>query len=165
MKKIITVALMAFSSMAFATSPKTEPTTINQNVTSLQLQKSTSIAGAASSSSSNQSVTVTEAAIPTHTSSDVELKNVPSILSPSLTSSNDTCMGSSSAGIAGAGFGVSLGSSWADKNCVMLKNSRELWNMGFKAAAMARMCMDAMNKQALEMTGYVCPVKEEPVEK
>ena len=46
---------------------------------------------------------------------------------------------------------------WVDTNCKMLKNSRELWNMGMKAAAMALMCNDAANKEALELTGYVCP--------
>jgi hypothetical protein len=40
-----------------------------------------------------------------------------------------------------------------------LKNSRELWNMGMKAAALARMCMDGPNREALEITGFKCPVK------
>ena len=88
------------------------------------------------------------------------LKNVPAVMAPSLTSSNDTCMGSTSGGVAVAGFGLSLGSTWSDKNCLMLKNSRELWNMGMKAAAMARMCMDDLNKEALELTGFVCPTKK-----
>jgi len=39
----------------------------------------------------------------------------------------------------------------------MLKNSRELWNMGMKSAALARMCMDKKNREALELTGFVCP--------
>lgn len=88
------------------------------------------------------------------------LKNVPAIGAPALASSNDTCMGSTSGGVAMAGFGLSLGSTWSDKNCLMLKNSRELWNMGMKAAAMARMCMDDLNKEALELTGFVCPTKK-----
>lgn len=95
-----------------------------------------------------------------HYSGEYKVKNVPNVAGPALTSSNDTCMGSTSGGVAVAGFGLSLGSTWSDKNCLMLKNSRELWNMGFKAAAMARMCMDDLNKEALELTGFVCPTKK-----
>lgn len=86
-----------------------------------------------------------------------DIRNVPAVVAPALTSSNDTCMGSSSLGAAGVGFGVSIGTSWTDKNCVMLKNARELYNMGMKGAAMARLCMDDDNKEALELTGFVCP--------
>lgn len=105
--------------------------------------------------------------IPTETTQNInysgeyKVKNVPNVSGPALTSSNDTCMGSTSGGVAVAGFGFSLGSTWSDKNCLMLKNSREMWNMGFKAAAMARMCMDDLNKEALELTGFVCPTKKE----
>lgn len=40
----------------------------------------------------------------------------------------------------------------------MLKNAREMWNMGFRGAALARMCMDTRNRSALEATGIACPV-------
>lgn len=80
-----------------------------------------------------------------------------------LTSSNDTCMGSTSAGLQAPGFGISGGSTWTDKNCVMLKNSRELWNMGLKEAALARMCMDSDNKEAIELSGIHCPVRKTDV--
>lgn len=85
------------------------------------------------------------------------IKNVPSVSGPALTTSNDTCMGSSSGSMNGPGFGVSIGSTWSDANCKLLKNSRELWNMGMKAAAMALMCTDAANRDALEITGFECP--------
>ena len=88
---------------------------------------------------------------------DHQLRNTPNVNAAALTSSNDTCMGSVSVGGAGPGFGISVGSTYKDDNCVMLKNSREMWNMGFKAAAVALMCTDSANKEALEMTGYVCP--------
>lgn len=88
------------------------------------------------------------------------IKNTPSIGMASLTSSNDTCMGSVSAGGSGPGFSIGLGSTYKDDNCVMLKNSRELWNMGMKGAAMALMCNDKNNAEALELTGYLCPQKK-----
>jgi hypothetical protein len=88
---------------------------------------------------------------------DYTIKNVPSVTGPNLTTSNDTCMGSTSGGANGAGFGVSFGSTWTDEHCKRLKMSRELWNKGMKAASLAMDCMDAGAKAALEMTGTKCP--------
>ena len=85
------------------------------------------------------------------------VKNVPSVNGPSLITSNDTCMGSTSGSVNIAGVGVGGGTSWVDGNCKMLKNSRELWNMGMKAAALALMCTDSANREALELTGFECP--------
>jgi hypothetical protein len=53
-------------------------------------------------------------------------------------------------------FGVSIGSTWEDKNCKMLKNSRELWNMGMRGAAIKLLCTDPDNRFALESTGIDC---------
>lgn len=131
-----------------------------------QGQEQAAIAGSNSQNAGNeQNITFSSPGyqqIDTHTSvsGSTTLKNVPAITAPALTSSNDTCMGSSSIGAAAAGWGVSFGSTWTDANCLMLKNSREMWNMGMKAAAMARMCMDSLNKEALELTGFVCPTKK-----
>jgi len=78
-------------------------------------------------------------------------------IAPALTGSNDTCMGSTSMGAAALAFGLSFGTTYTDDNCMMLKNARELWNMGFRGAAIARMCMDERNRQALDATGVPCP--------
>ena len=85
------------------------------------------------------------------------IKNVPSVSGPPLTTSNDTCMGSTSASANGAGFGLSFGSTWTDDHCKRLKMSRELWNKGMKAASLAMDCMDTGAREALEMTGTKCP--------
>ena len=86
-----------------------------------------------------------------------KIRNTPSVSGPSLTSSNDTCMGSTSGSANAPGLGLSFGTTWTDANCKMLKNSRELWNMGMKAASMAIMCTDSLNREALELTGFECP--------
>lgn len=91
------------------------------------------------------------------------VKNVPSVSGPNLTTSNDTCMGSTSGSVNIAGVGVGGGSTWTDDNCKRLKNSRELWNMGMRAAALALMCMDDENRMALEVTGFACPELKEKV--
>lgn len=95
--------------------------------------------------------------INTHQSGTSTVKTVATVYAPALTSSNDTCMGSTSFGATGIGFGVSIGSSWTDANCVMLKNAREMFNMGMPDVAFARLCMDPLNREAIELTGKVCP--------
>lgn len=85
------------------------------------------------------------------------IKNTPSVSGPALVSSNDTCMGSTSGSANVPGIGIGFGTNWVDENCKMLKNSRELWNMGMKGAAMALMCNDKANREALELTGFECP--------
>lgn len=76
-----------------------------------------------------------------------------------LTATEDTCMGSTGGSVTTSVIGVSYGSTWKDADCVMRKNARELWNMGMRAAAIARLCMDSLNKKALEQTGYKCPAE------
>lgn len=93
--------------------------------------------------------------------SDLKIRNVPSMGAPSLTSSNDTCMGSTSGAISMVGGGISLGDTDPEENCVMLKNARELYNMGMKAAAIALLCTNDNNRYALEVTGASCPAKRE----
>ena len=66
-------------------------------------------------------------------------------------------MGSTTMGGAGPGFGVSFGTTWTDNNCKMLKNARELHNMGMRAAALTLLCRgDEAIREALEVTGYTC---------
>ena len=74
-----------------------------------------------------------------------------------LTTSNDTCMGSSGVGGQGMSFGFSIGSTWTDSNCIMLKNARELKMQGHDKAAKARLCMDEDNAMAFELAGEPCP--------
>lgn len=66
-------------------------------------------------------------------------------------------MGSGSGSVTTSIVGLSFGKTFIDDNCVMLKNSREFWNMGMRGAALARMCMDNLNLEALELSGFVCP--------
>lgn len=85
------------------------------------------------------------------------VKNVPSVSGPNLSTSNDTCMGSSSGSANGTGFGIGFGTTWTDEHCKRLKMSRELWNKGMKAASLAMDCMDEAARMALEITGTKCP--------
>lgn len=74
----------------------------------------------------------------------------------SLTSGIDTCMGSSTAGAQGVGFGISLGSTWTDKNCTRLKSARQLDMMGYKEAAVQVMCLNKEVEVAMKAAGTPC---------
>jgi hypothetical protein len=158
MKKIIVGFIgVAFSTIAFAsgtvsgsaTVPVENGIAVNQTQGQNTNTQSTSQADSAIGQGSNIGNNVFNTAaprIPTATA-----------IAPAIVSSNDTCMGSSSAGVSTVSIGISVGTTWRDENCVMLKNSRELWNMGLRNAAVARMCMDENNSLALEVTGVTCP--------
>ena len=58
-------------------------------------------------------------------------------------------------------LGVSGGGHIRDMNCERLKNSKTLYNMGMKVAAVALMCQDESVYKAMEMAGTPCPYKGE----
>ncbi|MEM6668306.1 MAG: hypothetical protein AAF661_03730 [Pseudomonadota bacterium] len=77
---------------------------------------------------------------------------------PALAASPDTCMGSSSAGAQGMSFGVSVGSTWVDKNCMDLKWYREMSQAGYNKAAAAVLCQarGGAYAQAMAAEGIDC---------
>jgi hypothetical protein len=162
MKKLIAIlAMSVLAASAFADAPR--PRDLPGSTGSSSSANQTSTTNSAATNQGNnaaQSITFTSPPVTTNNvnySGEQTIKNVPSVNGPALTTSNDTCMGSTSGSVNIAGLGIGGGSTWTDANCVLLKNSRELWNMGMKAAAMALMCKDADNKEALELTGFKCP--------
>ena len=83
-----------------------------------------------------------------------------------LAASNDTCMGSSSAGGQAASFGVSIATTWRDGDCVRRKDARLLHNMGLSGVAAALMCQKDNVAAAFEAAGVACvnPAIEQPAE-
>jgi len=53
-------------------------------------------------------------------------------------------------------FGFSIGTSWTDKNCVRLKNSRQLQIVGQTAAAIQLLCQDIEVRNAMQEVGTPC---------
>jgi hypothetical protein len=157
MKKLFGFALMTLSMSAFAQTAANNNSN-SSTTTSAQgnSQAVTFTSPGTVTSTQNLNTSGTSRNIVEYTG-DYTIKNVPSVTGPNLTTSNDTCMGSTSGGANGAGFGVSFGSTWTDEHCKRLKMSRELWNKGMKAASLAMDCMDPGAKAALEMTGTKCP--------
>ena len=82
----------------------------------------------------------------------------PSAISPQLsTGSGDLC----TIGVAGAVqtqiLGISAGTSITEENCVRLKNSKALYDMGMKVAAVSMLCQDEAVFNAMRMAGTPCP--------
>lgn len=165
MKKIVfAMSILVMSMTAFAGEVAPLPVPTGVQMTQGQAQNSAqSSSSAAVNSGVSQNIVFTS---PPDTTTNVvysgsqEIKNVPSISTSPLVSSNDTCHGSVTGGFSVPGFGVAGGSTLIDENCKRLKNSRELWNYGMRAAALALMCNDEENYDALTVTGYKCPEKK-----
>lgn len=84
---------------------------------------------------------------------------VSTALAPALTSGIDTCMGSVSAGGQGVGFGLSVGTTYIDQNCVLIKSVKMLMVMGMPEVACFRARMGEegkLNDEAMKLAGVDC---------
>ena len=101
----------------------------------------------------------TESVITTQGKTTTELKSPPaSAISPTINTSNsDLC----TFGVAGAVqtqiLGISTGTQFTDENCERLKNSKTLYDMGMKVAAVSLMCQDERVFDAMMNAGTPCP--------
>ena len=84
----------------------------------------------------------------------------PSAVAPSIMSySQDLCTTGASSAVQTQFFGISSGRSVRDENCERLKNSKALYDMGMKVAAVALLCQNEKIFQAMEQSGSPCPYK------
>ena len=98
-------------------------------------------------------------------SSTVTIKSadipVSSATAPGLSSSNGTCMGSTSAGAQGMSFGLSFGSTWNDDDCNRRYYGALAQSLGLKKVAIALYCQNEDFSSAMRAAGYNCPVDPE----
>ena len=87
-----------------------------------------------------------------HYSGGYELENVPDVMAPNVYPTSP-CMGSSSIGGAGVGFGISFGTSWESEECQLRETSRSFANMGMKEDAIAILCTSEYAKNAPSCKG------------
>ncbi len=83
----------------------------------------------------------------------------PSAISPSLSGGNgaDQCTIGVSGAVQTQILGISMGSTVRDMNCERLKNSKTLYDMGMKVAAVSVLCQDVRVFDAMMMAGTPCP--------
>ena len=84
----------------------------------------------------------------------------PSAISPQIsTGSGDLC----TVGVAGAVqtqiLGISAGTTFTEENCVRLKNSKALYDMGMKVAAVSLLCTDRQIFESMLRSGTPCPAE------
>lgn len=72
-----------------------------------------------------------------------------------LTASNDTCMGSTSAGGQGITLGLSFATTWTDKDCIIRKDARFLHNAGRGMVSLSLMCEKETVRRAVARAGTV----------
>lgn len=113
---------------------------------SFSRSQSTAISGG-----NTQSVSVTDSG-KLHYSGGYELENVPDVMAPNVYPTSP-CMGSSSIGGAGVGFGISFGTSWESEECQLRETSRSFANMGMKEDAIAILCTSEYAKNAPSCKG------------
>jgi hypothetical protein len=163
MKKLLIITAMIMATSAFAGEG-----THSQSASTLGQTQSASTASTSDASNAGNSQGVTlniEASQPkdlTSTYSQVDygtqvIKNTPSVSGPNLTTSNDTCMGSTSGSVNIAGFGAGAGSTYVEPTCVRMKLSREQWNKGNHAVSFAMDCINPEVRFAARLTGAICP--------
>ena len=70
-----------------------------------------------------------------------------------LVASDDTCMGSTSAGGQGITLGFSFASTWRDKDCVIRKDARFLHNSQHQTVALGLMCDKDRVRKAVAIAG------------
>lgn len=91
------------------------------------------------------------------TPSTQTLYNVPNVYAPGLAAAGaEVCLGSVSAGGAGAGFGVSIGGTYVDTECQLRLNARTLATLGYTVAAREEMCLDPQVRAAMLAAGSPC---------
>ena len=112
----------------------------------------------ANSGGNVQNVVVTDSGRMEYSGS-YEVKNVPSVFSGNVYPTAP-CMGSSSIGGAGVGFGFSIGSSWTDDECGIRETSRSFNGLGLKDDAIKILCTSKYAAAAPSCAGQV-PAKPE----
>lgn len=72
-------------------------------------------------------------------SGSYEVKNVPAVVSGNVYPTSP-CMGGTSVGASGVGFGFSVGSSWTDDECGIRETARSFAGLGLQGDALALLC-------------------------
>ena len=153
---LVVLALSAGSAFAgdVTTGTGTQTATAPNSATS----QSQAAAGAASIAGSNAS-NAGNAQIINFPSTPAEqtIKNVPQVYAPGLAAAgSEVCLGSLSAGGSGAGFGLTIGGTFVDRECQLRLNARTLAVLGYPVAARETLCLDADVRQAMLAAGTPC---------
>ena len=83
----------------------------------------------------------------------------PSAISPNVGGSNsDLCTISSSGALGTQILSLSLGATYTEANCLLLKKARMLYSAGMKVASVSLLCQDPAIFKAMANAGTYCPI-------
>lgn len=144
--------VLALAALALCAGPGFAQAANASRSNSIANSGSNSTSGASSDQAQGQSVTYIQTTPETQT-----IKNVPNVYGPGLTAAgSEVCLGSVSAGGAGAGFGLSIGGTIVDQECQLRMNARTLATLGYAKAAREEMCVDPQVRAAMAAAGTPC---------
>jgi hypothetical protein len=83
----------------------------------------------------------------------------PSAIAPQFSSGNnsDLCTVGATGAVQTQILGISIGSTFTEEQCVMLKQAKTLYDMNMRVAAVSRMCQDKAVFDAMMNAGTPCP--------
>jgi len=131
-----------------------QTTTIDQNVESTNTNVNTNTnTNTSTNTNSNTNVNKNDSNV------TQKIESPPaSAIAPALQSGgNDTCTIAATGAVQTQILGISGGTHIRDLNCERIKNSKQLYNMGMKVAAVSLMCQDPKVFEAMMMAGTPCP--------
>lgn len=106
----------------------------------------------------NSNTFTSPAATTSRVSGTTTVRSVPTSISPGLAAAGiETCLGSVSVGGSFVGGGFSFGSTVKDDDCNRRLYARQMYNMGFKAAAAIIQCITPEVNYAMAVAGTPCP--------
>ena len=83
----------------------------------------------------------------------------PSAISPNVGGNNsDLCTISSSGALGTQILSLSLGATYTEANCLLLKKARMLYSAGMKVASVSLLCQDPAIFKAMANAGTYCPI-------
>ena len=144
MKKTIIALMLLVSTTLWAVEPSYESNYMSPRADALALassyQTTTVNAGSVittTSAPSSATLTINEASSP----SRVRIENTPDVYAPNV-APTAPCMGGSSMGGTGPGFGFSFGTSWESKTCMILEAARSFEQAGYREDALHIRCQN-----------------------
>lgn len=153
------LSLLMFVGLAQAHERRAEPA---PTATAVSASGAIALSGSAAQVTTSTLVTASPATTVTTGPTDVnvqanQVRQAPAVIGSGLVAASNTCMGSTSVGGSGVGFGFSVGSTWTDGDCNARSDAALLHNMGLTTAALQRLCERPELAKALKASGtYQC---------
>jgi hypothetical protein len=132
------------------------PTLVSKTATNVYIDQSSGGSGGSSGGASGASEPTTTN-LNERYSGSYTVRNTPQVSAPNVLGGNACAVGASG-GLALPGFGITAGTTWADKACERRQQAALLFNMGELTVARELMCQDDQVRKAMQAGGKPCVV-------